>query len=214
MSRLPPEKNELFESTVRRLESSYAMLSVALNEAFSLCARGELVRARLQLAVASELAGLFAPPLVSALATMGNHARVHGTYSRVEPLNPVFFRGATAHRAASWSSIWHGILFRGRPRFLQKLRVLSKAVQDLTSEFRATAGVLVEGTSTNPGTRWATLDVLHFDLNTCLRESVVVLKSFLCAVPDSELESLRARLIEPPPRLPDHPDRWPVHVPT
>ena len=214
MSKLPPEKNELFEGVVRRWEAAYAMLSVALNDAFSLCARGELVRARQQLAVASDLAGLLGPPLVGALLTMGNHAREHGTYSRVEPLNPVFFRGATAHRAASWSSLWHGVLFRERPRFLQKLRVLSKAIQELTSEFRATAAVLVDGTSTEPGARWAALDVLHFDLNTCLRETVVILKSFLCAVPNGEMEGLRIRLTGPPSATPDHPDHWPVHVPT
>jgi hypothetical protein len=214
MSRLPAEKNELFESVVHHWEASYAMLSVALNEAFSLCTRGELVRARQQLAVTSELASLLAPPLVRALSAMDSHAREHGTYSLVEPLNPVFFRGATAHRAASWSSLWHGVLFRERPRFLQKLRVLSKAVQELTTEFRATTAVLVDGTSTEPGDRWAALDVLHFDLNTCLRETVVVLKSFLCAVPSDELGGLRSRLTAPLPVASGHPDRWPVQVHT
>jgi hypothetical protein len=214
MSRLPTEKNELFESVVRGWEASYAMLSIALNDAFSLCARGELVRARQQLAVASELATLLAPPLNAALLTMGNHAREHRTYSRVQPLNPVFFRGATAHRAASWSSLWHGLLFRERSRFLQKLRVLSRAIQELTLEFRATATVLVEGTSTEPGARWAALDVLHFDLNTCLRETIVILKSFLCTVPNDELHGLRIRLTGTAAAMSDHPDHWPVHVPT
>jgi hypothetical protein len=197
-ARLPEENNELFEGVVRRWEASYAMLSIVLNEAFSLRARGELVRARQQLAVASDLSQLLAIPLAGALLAMGSHARQHRTYSRVEPLNPGFFRGGTGHRAASWSSLLHSVLLGDRSRFLQKIHALSKAVKELGDEFSCTAATLVEGTSTEPGVGWSKLDVLHFDLNTCVRETVVVLKSFLCVIPPGDLGTLRNDLMGPP----------------
>jgi hypothetical protein len=34
---------------------------------------------------------------------------------------------------------------------------------------------------------WAEVDVDHYDLNTCLREAIVVFKSFLIALPESQL---------------------------
>ena len=55
VSALPREKNKIFEAIVGRWESSFAMMSVALDEALALRARGELVCARQQLSVAADL---------------------------------------------------------------------------------------------------------------------------------------------------------------
>jgi hypothetical protein len=49
---------------------------------------------------------------------------------------------------------------------------------------------------------WNTLEILHYDLNTCLRETIVVLKSFLLALPNEELEEFKQRLggiVQPEP---------------
>jgi len=37
---------------------------------------------------------------------------------------------------------------------------------------------------------WAALDAGHFDLNTCLRETVVLFKSFLVVLPEEQLDGL------------------------
>lgn len=203
-AKLPKDKNDLFEGIVQHWEAGYAMLSVALNESFALRRRGELVRARQQAAVASDLARLLAFPLVGALRALSSHARKYGTCSRVEPLNPGFFRGATGHRLASWNSLLHGVLPAERFRFSRKLGALSTTIEEVAKEFDCSATAIVEGTSTQPGVCWSELDTLHYDLNTCLRESVVVLKSFLHVLPAVEMESLRTVLMAPfmPPASP------------
>jgi hypothetical protein len=203
-AKLPEDKSDLFEGIVQHWEAGYAMLSVALNESFALRRRGELVRARQQTAVASELARLLAFPLVGALRTLGSHARKYGTFPRVEPLNPGFFRGATGHRLASWNSLLHGVLPAERFRFSQKLSTLSTTIEEVAKEFNRSATAIVEGTSTQPSVCWSDLDTLHYDLNTCLRESVVVLKSFLYVLPAVEMEGLRSVLMAPfmPPPSP------------
>jgi hypothetical protein len=173
------------------------MLSVALNESFALRSRGELVRARQQAAVAAELARLLTFPLVRALQTMGSHARKHGMHSRVEPLNPDYFRGEAGRRVASWNLLMHRMLPAERFRFFQKLRALSTAIEETAEEFDRSATAIVEGTSTQPGVCWSDLDTLHYDLNTCLRESVVVLKSFLWVLPAVQMESLQSLLTAP-----------------
>ena len=194
---LPEDKNDLFEAIVQHWEASYAMLSVTLNESFALRRRGGLVQARQQAGVAADLAELLTFTLAGALRTLDCHARASRVYSRVEALNPRYFRGATGHRLASWNSLLHGILPADRFRFLQKIRSLLTAIEQMKKEFQRSATAIVEGTSTQPGACWSELDTLHYDLNTCLRESVVVLKSFLWVVPATEMESLRNHLMAP-----------------
>ena len=38
------------------------------------------------------------------------------------------------------------------------------------------------------------LDKGHFDLNTCLRESIVLLKSFLVVLPDEQVTAFKAAI--------------------
>jgi len=57
----------------------------------------------------------------------------------------------------------------------------------LARTFRHAADDLADGFSSNPEKMWADVDTDHYDLNTCLREAIVVLKSFLIALPESQL---------------------------
>jgi hypothetical protein len=43
--------------------------------------------------------------------------------------------------------------------------------------------------------------VLGYDLNTCMGETTVVLKSFFCVLPIEELESFRQKLVLQVPAL-------------
>ena len=60
-------------------------------------------------------------------------------------------------------------------------------VEDLAKGFRHAADDLAERNSLNPKKMWAEVDADHYDLNTCLREAIVVLKSFLIVLPESQL---------------------------
>jgi hypothetical protein len=46
---------------------------------------------------------------------------------------------------------------------------------------------LAAGLATDPATFWKVVDETHYDLNTCLRETIIMLKSFLHVLPDDEL---------------------------
>jgi hypothetical protein len=46
----------------------------------------------------------------------------------------------------------------------------------------------------HPESHWEALDSLHYDLNTCLRETIVVLKSFLLGLSPEELDAFCRRL--------------------
>lgn len=187
---LPRDKSELFDTVVGRWECAYAMMSVALDDALSLRSRGELVCARQQVAVAADLMEKLAASLTAFCSTLQHRARSISDLPAVKPLNSTFFRGDTAQSAASWNEIIHHLLFRGRSRFFHKLRILSDMLKELEREFREAAGDIARGMDTQPIASWLQLDDLHYDFNTCLRETEVVLKSFLRALPTEQLPGL------------------------
>ncbi|HYU22918.1 MAG TPA: hypothetical protein VEM60_07220 [Candidatus Dormibacteraeota bacterium] len=114
-------------------------------------------------------------------------AKDYGTIRNAAPLDPANFQGQRGQRSAHMSSLLNHVLFSGRLQFLHKVSTLEEMVEDLGKQFRLAADDLAEGTSLNPKKMWAEVDRDHYDLNTCLREAIVVFKSFLIALPESQL---------------------------
>ena len=85
------------------------------------------------------------------------------------------------------SALLNHVLFSQRLQFLHKVSTLEEMVEDLAKGFRHAADELAERNSLNPKKMWAEVDADHYDLNTCLREAIVVLKSFLIVLPESQL---------------------------
>jgi hypothetical protein len=199
---LPREKDDLYQIVVRQWECSYAMMSVALDEAFALRATGVLVCARQQVSIAAGLLSRLSPSLVSLCETLSRRGLRVAKFPVVEPMNPDFFRGNTGQSAASWNGILHHLLFSARSRFFHKLRILSHTVMVLAAEFEEAAGDISKNLATQPADSWLRLDNLHYDFNTCLREAEVVLKSFLRSLPESHLAALASELKAPPATRP------------
>jgi hypothetical protein len=188
---LPREKTQLFDAVVRNWELSYAMLSVSLDESISMRARGELDCSRQQISVTSDLLRRLAFSLTSCCLAVDLRARQIVRLPTVEPLKMGFFRGNTAQTAASWNGIIHRVMFGDRSRFFHKVRILGDTLRRLEREFSRAAGEICGGEpSANPGI----LDCLHYDFSTCLRETEVVLKSFLRALPDDQVPAFSADL--------------------
>jgi hypothetical protein len=194
---LPRDKWLVFDAVVRRWESSYAMMSVALDNALSLRARGELVCASQHISISAELLGRLASTLIASCDTLADRGRHVSDLPVVEPLKTEFFRGGTAQTAASWNGLLHQVLFGNRSRYFHKLQILSETVEQLDREFSQEADEITAGTSVSSGASWRMLDCLHYDFNTCLREAEVVLKSFLHALPPEQVSEFARELNAP-----------------
>lgn len=199
LAALPRDKSQIFDSVVRQWECSYAMMSVALDDALTLRLRGELVCARQQVRIAANLVARFAGSLNAACTAIADAGRHVSDLPVVQPLKTHFFRGDTAQSAASWNGLLHHVLFGERSRFFHKLRILSTTVEQLDREFDRAATDLAEGVCDQPGVCWAALDSVHYDLNTCLREAEVVLKAFLRSLPADQLAGFASTMATPPP---------------
>jgi hypothetical protein len=212
---LPQEKAQIFCDVKKRLESVYAMFSVSLNEAIELRREGRYSKSVSAIVVSSELCRLFTAPLVGLLRALSQHAKHYGTIPNAAPLDPSNYVGLRAQRAARMSGLLNRVLLSHRLQFLHKVSTLEEMVEDLGKDFRNAADRLASGLAMDPGSMWDEVDVGHNDLNTCLRETVVLLKSFMIALPDDQLgafqntarEQWEARKAEAPARHPMIRDR-------
>jgi len=206
---LPREKNQVFDCVVRRWETSYAIMSIALDDAFALRARGKLICARQQVCVSSNLSSRLAKALVAFCEVAAQRGRRIDNVPAVEPMRTEFFRSEAGQSAASWNNILHHVLFVGRFRFLHKLRLLASTIEEIQRQFAAAADDLSGALSHRPLDSWKALDCLHYDFNTCLREMEILVKSFLRALPAEQVEAF-ARELETPLAGPVKPllDAW------
>jgi hypothetical protein len=193
-SGLPEERHRAFDAAASGLESLYAMLSVSLDEAFSAREKGALVLAREQVGISGELTKRLSPQLLEALKALDEHSRKSRKFPQVAPLNADFFRGSTARRVAAMQEVMHSLVPTRRARFTHKLEALEQIIEEVSKEYREAAEEISGGASTDPANHWEALDLLHYDLNTCLRETLVILKSFLLALSSGQFESFQERL--------------------
>jgi len=184
---LSAEKDLVFRSHVRQLEISYNMLSISLDEALALRQGGRFAKASLAVCVTPGLCDRFAHPLGALLWSLSEHAKHYGTVPNAAPLDPSNFQGARGQRVAFRSSLLCHILLSQRAQFLYKIDTLGGLVDELSRDFCAAATDIASDASPDCDAEWQAVDAAHYDLNTCLREAIVLLKSFLMVLPDDEI---------------------------
>jgi len=199
---IPNEMDQLFEANRNELESTNVILSITLDEALSLCKRGQFEAARERVHVFGGLFDRLGNRLCHVIYTIQQHGSHFGTLPNVTSLVPSNFRGETAQRVSFMSSLLARVLFRQRMRFFHKLYSLDEIIGELQREAGAIVRGIEAGASVSPNRAWQQLEVLGYDLNTCMGETTVVLKSFFCALPAEELDTFRQRLAGPVPTPP------------
>jgi len=188
---LPEEKNQVFSAYVRQLELSYNIWSISLNEALGLRHCGKLAKASLAVCVTPDLCTRFATPLAALLWALSEHAKHYGTVPNAAPLDPANFQGSRSQRSARLNSLLCRVILSERMQFLYKVSVIGEMVEDLNEDFCWAASEIASAVAAVPESVWQAADAAHYDLNTCLREAIVLLKCFLRALPADELEAFQ-----------------------
>lgn len=188
---LPAVKSDVFEVQVQHLEIAYNIFSVALDEALELRRIGKIAQAHQSVAVVPSLCSRLALPLEALLHTLGDHAKHFGTIPKCAPIDPSNFRGRGTQYSARMSELLSRMLFTERSLFLHKIDVLADIILRIRKEVPETVSDLSCGASLTPSADWQSLDDAHFDLNTCFRESIVLLKSFLLVLPEGQIATFQ-----------------------
>ena len=185
---LSTEKAQVFREYEHNLESLYQMFSVSLNEAIDLKQAGLAAMSQESIDTTSDLCERLIRPLAGMLRALYDHAKHYGTIPNAAPLDPANYRGQREQRSARVSGLLNRVLLSSRLQFLQKVGTLVEMVEDLGKDFRNAADALADGTLRDPERVWNEIDADHYDLNTCLRETIVLFKSFLIALPVGQIE--------------------------
>lgn len=165
------------------------MYSVALNEATALRDKG-LKTESLQMAqLASDLCDRLAETLNEMFSSMAKHCRDHGTAPSVAALDAECFCRPNALRLVLLDVFLSWPLSSRHKRFLGKLCTLSKIVTGSCIDFHRAATDVAATTVAvaSADSSWAAMDAAHYDLNTCLREMLVMWKCFLRALSSDDL---------------------------
>jgi hypothetical protein len=201
---LPNEKSRVYDSLTQNLEASYTMFSVSLNEALELRRTGHPTKSYQAIFVTPALCMRLVEPLSALLRALAEHAKHYGTVPNAAPLDASNYQGSRTQRAARMSSLLSHVILSQRAQFLHKLSTLHEMVTDIGKDFADAVAELSDPPLADPETFWRIADSSHFDLNTCLREAVVLFKSFLVAIPTQELagfeRTYRSQLRGKPPR--------------
>jgi hypothetical protein len=191
---LPEHHLEAFNLYSREMEASFYAFSIPLNEAIGLDGSGAVDRslAPLVYGLCERLTGL----LRNVLDSLLKHASGYGTTPSVASLDPANFLGLRGQRSALTSALWHGAHLSQRVRFLNKIRTLRAMVAHLDGEIcDATDELVFNGAAIEAAPLWAAIAAAHFDLNTCLQESLISLKCFLRVLPEDELRGFQKTML-------------------
>ena len=184
---LSAQKSGTYLDTLHDLETSYAMFSVNLDEAIGLHRNGRFGKAYQALSVTPTLCKMLADPLLALLRAMLVHAKHFRVVPNLSPLDPENFQQAKSRRAANFNGICSRIFLSQRSQFLHKISTLMELVENLNEAFCHAVETLNDPSSLQLEREWDLLDASHYDINTCLRESIVLLKCFLLALPEDQL---------------------------
>jgi hypothetical protein len=183
---LPNETAQAFEQLQKDLAVSCILLGVVLNEALGSDASAATTTAEL----AVLFSGLFDRMVLhlgTVLRAIEECRAANGTSPNALPLQPGCFRSPYARQIARTNRLRSAFSVRGRSAFGLKLSDIRRVIAVLQSQARQEANEIAGGRSRHARTHWARLEVLQYDLNTCLQETTIVLKSFFCAVPGRKL---------------------------
>lgn len=212
---LPAKKALLYRLYTEQLESVYSMFSIALDEALELRRIGRLTLSAETVSVTSGLCARLASSIAGLLRALSQHSKHYGTIPNTAPLNPSHFQGGRGQRTARMNDLLSRVLLTQRSQFLHKMSALEEMVSYLDEDFRLAADEITLGASVKPDANWHVVDASHYDLNTCLREAVVLLKSFLVTIPEDQLgvfqktvyDQMRCPLPSSRLRVPSQPKR-------
>jgi len=208
LARLSAEKAAVYGPSARELEAGYAVLSMALDDGLQRQEAGDLRGARASASLCWELAERHAAVLSGALGTMERRSRHFGKLPQVTPLDEETFRTEAARSSCFWNGLLHRVLFSARSRWFHKLHSLEEILYEVRADFLATSREIADGVSVLPLADWEKLERTHDDWNTCLRETVVLLKCLLTTLAPGEVEELRRELEEQRQRLELRPCEW------
>lgn len=184
---LPLAKSASFSNHTEELENAFMMFSVALDESIALHHSGAGENARQGIGMVGQLCAPLALRITAVLHAMRQFSRHFGIVPNLSLLEASHFQSEQGQRAARHSNLVSHVLLSERSQFLNKVTTLEEIVDCLGDEVIDVSRRLSVDHSSYSSRLWRFLGLSYLDLNTCLQETGILLKSFLLVLPDDQL---------------------------
>jgi hypothetical protein len=190
---LSAEREAIFQPICQEIETQTAILGISLNDAIDERNAGQTEIAwRLVRLAASEW-----DRLAEILTLLSKVMSKHAARTRV----PIPTHSVTRHHFKSrvmvdflrTHELLSQLVFRSKLRFQLHLRILRRAADSLSTEFRR-AYRYADRTEDRPAELWTRLDFYFHDFDLVTKEALLTFRALLFCLPHSELESLTADL--------------------
>lgn len=156
---LPEEMSQLFDATRNDLEHSNFVLSVALDEALTLCNQGNSTRDKERAIAVIALFDRLATRLRLVISAIKEHGIRFGTLPNVKPLSASNFRGSTAQRISSMDNLRAKVVFENRRRLFHKLYSLERIIDQLQLESLRVLGSISREVSNDQSPEMASSEI-------------------------------------------------------
>ena len=194
--RLPPlseERAAIYQPLVLEIETQSAILGISLNDAFEERDAGNPAIAwRLVRLSASEWDRLteIVALLLRQMTRYLPEARIVVPTRTMEASH---FRSRVMVDYVRMHDLLDQLVFQSRLRFQLHLRVLRRAIETLSAEFRRSYRY-AERTGDGPVELWTRFDHYYHDLDLVSKETLLALRALLACLPDAALHAFEADL--------------------
>lgn len=193
LSPLGAEREALYQPIAREVEVQAAILGISLNEAIEERDAGNAEIAwrlvRLSVSEWDRLAEI----LTVLCTTLSKHLADVGAITPSRSMGAHHFKSPVMVDFVRMHELLDQLVFRSKLRFQLHLRVLRRAVETLSTEFRHTYRY-GERSGDRPPQLWRRLDLYFHDLDLVAKETLLAYRTFLLCLPHSALAKLSAEL--------------------
>ncbi len=186
-------RQRLCQTIVLEIEAQGAMLAISLNEAMEERDLGNFDNARNFLHLTASEWERLAEFLTFLLQLMGNYLPLARTAVPARTMDAAHFRSESMIEYVRLHEWVDQFLFRNKLRFNLQVRVLRRAIETLTEDFRQTqprARSTVEG----PSAAWSRLDRDLHDLDLISKEVLLTIRSFLACLSEAAARQFATEL--------------------
>ncbi len=185
---LDAARDAIYRPVVVELETQAAILGVALNDAIEERNAGNYDIAWRMVRLAAAEWDRLALAVARLLGIMSDHLPVVPATLPARSLSAQRFKSRVMIDYARTHELVDQLVFRSRLRFQLHMRVLRRATETLTSDFRRTHRQAERAQDISPKP-WDQLDLAFHDFDVITKEALLAFRIFLQSMPDAALDA-------------------------
>jgi hypothetical protein len=190
---LSREREELYQPVAQEIDTQTVILGISLNEALAERQKGNAENARRLVGLAVCQWNRLAENVTTLLDAIEANIPSARSMLRIRSIEPHRFKSRTMIDFLHMRDALDQLVFRSKIRYQMTLRVLRRAIEGLSSDFR-NAFRTMERPPYRSCDAWELLDPAFHDFDLVIKESLLSFRSFLVALPDSALDDFGSDL--------------------